>query len=305
MTGNFYIDDKDAYSSYGVFVTANSYNELVAFPPLKNVVSNNWAEEDGEEFDLSAPVLDAHELTINFSYYGAETRFGAFVELLSDKAYHEFDFREIGRIYRLRLVSPSNLAFAKSMRIFSLRFSDDFPPVETDYKSPQSSLVPETGIRLDNHDFSDYGIYILRGSEAEIWKSPAVKQNLLRNIPTQSGVIYDGEFVAFQTKDVTLNCLMRASDLTEFWRNYDALLHDLVQPKARRLYIPLIRRGYPCYYRSCSVSKFAPMGKIWFQFALTLVFTSFRMEGYVGPVLRMIDANSLRLRGGEKDLCFT
>ena len=53
MSGRFYIDGKDAFTEYGIYVQEGGYNELVAFPPLKAVTSNDWQEEDGIEPDLS------------------------------------------------------------------------------------------------------------------------------------------------------------------------------------------------------------------------------------------------------------
>ena len=171
------------------------------------------------------------------------------------------------------------MALALRMGVFTLRFSDDFPMVDYNYVSPQSSIVPQRGIELDERPFSDYGVYVLQGSDAEILKSPAAKKNLLQNIKSQIGAIYDGEFVFFQTKEVKLNCLLRAYTLTEFWRNYNALLYDLSRPGERLLYMDSTGDEYPCFYKGCTVSKFSPVGKIWFQFTLALVFTSYRVEG--------------------------
>ena len=120
---------------------------------------------------------------------------------------------------------------------------------------------------------------VTRGSEAEILKSPAVKRNLLQDIKTLAGAIYDGEFVAFQTKEVKLNCVMLASTLAEFWRNYNALLYDLSRPDERKLYVDATGCEYPCYYKGITVNHFSPEGKVWFEFTLSLVFTSFRVEG--------------------------
>ena len=52
MSGRFYIDGKDAFTEYGIYVQEGGYNELVAFPPLKAVTSNDWQEEDGGEPDF-------------------------------------------------------------------------------------------------------------------------------------------------------------------------------------------------------------------------------------------------------------
>ncbi|MDR0659090.1 MAG: hypothetical protein LBG18_09220 [Mediterranea sp.] len=279
MTGKLYIDGQDTYALYHVFVAKDGYKELVAFPSLKTVESNNWAEEDGEEFDLSTPVLDTRELSVNFSFHGDDSRFGAFIELLSDGAYHDFNFIEIGKTYSLRLVTQSGMAQVSTVGTLSLRFADDFPLPDYEYVAPQSSIIPQRGYELDERDLSEYGVTVLQGSDTEIEKSPAVKKNLLQNIKSQSGAIYDGENVAFQAKEVKLNCLMRANTLEEFWRNYNALLYDLTRPDERLLYVDAIGYEYPCYYKSCSVLEFSPIGKIWFRFTLVLVFTSFRVEG--------------------------
>ncbi|MDR0385400.1 MAG: hypothetical protein LBH60_04925 [Prevotellaceae bacterium] len=279
MTGKLYIDGKDAYSLYGVFITGGGYNELVEYPSLKKVDSNDWAEEDGIESDLSSPVLDTRELNIKFSYKGANARFGAFIELISDMAYHTFNFQEIRKTYRLRLVSQPNLSRTLSLGLFALRFADDFPLDGYTYQAPSSTIIQQTGYELDDRSLSDYGVCVLQGSEAEIIKSPAVKKNLLQNIASRRGAIYDGEFVVFQTKEVKLNCLMRAKTLQEFWWNYNALLYDLTRPGERMLYVDSTGYEYPCYYKSCSVDKFFPTGKIWFQFSVVLVFTSFRVSG--------------------------
>jgi hypothetical protein len=279
MTGNLYIDGQNVYSLYRVFVTKDGYKEMVTFPSLKKLESNDWAEEDGEEFDLSSPVLDSRELSINFSFHGNTARFGNLIELLSDGAYHNFNFTEIEKTFRLRMVSQPNMSQIGTLGIFTLKFADDFPLANYNYVAPLSKWVFQTGYELDERDLSEYGVYVLNGSEVEILKSPTVKMNLLQDFKNKSGAIYDGNAVVFHTKEVKLNCLMRSTTLTEFWRNYNALLYDLSRPNERVLYVDLTGYEYPCYYKSCSVVEFSPIGKIWFQFSLVLVFTSFRVEG--------------------------
>lgn len=293
MTGKLFIDGKDIYSLYGIFIVDGGYNELVNFPPLKSLDSNDWAEEDGAEFDLSAPVLDSRELNIKFAGVGMFHRFGTFINSLTDMAYHDFEFIDIGRSYKLRLTTQSALTSKQlSYSSFTLRFADDFPMnyEEHVYQVPSSSLVSLEGYELDDRSLSAYGITVLEGSLDEVLKSPAVKKNLLVNINSKNGATYDGEYVTFQTKDVKLNCLMRAASLQEFWRNYDSFLYDLIRrpdPKApydpgetneRMLYVEDTGYEYPCYYKSCAVTNFSPVGEIWFQFSLTLVFTSFRVS---------------------------
>lgn len=106
-----------------------------------------------------------------------------------------------------------------------------------------------------------------------------MKKNMLRNIKTKTGVIYDGKQVFYQAKDVKLTILMRADNVEQLWRNYDALLFDLIQPEERKLWVKELEQEFPFYYKSCSVSEFFPDGRVWLKFTLTISFTrDFRID---------------------------
>ena len=170
-------------------------------------------------------------------------------------------------------------------------FANDFPrPDGYVYQEPMNSILLPKGYELDGVDLSAYGVLILKGCNAEILKTPAVKKNLLRNFKYRDGAVYDGEYVKFQTKDVNLKCLMRAPDFDTFWRNRDALLHDLTRLSTRTdaegyeykdaermFYVDEWNESYPCYYKNCKTDSFNPLEGIWWAFTLTLVFTSFRL----------------------------
>ena len=272
-TGHLYIDGHDVYRQYGVYVIDGGWNELVAMPPLKSVTSNDWQEEDGIEVDLSAPVLNTREVSIKFAVAGLFSSFFDLIDVLSDGAYHTFVCTEIGRTYRLRLTQQPNLKGLKLLGHATLKFADDFPLNGYRYNAPQTTILQTEDYLFDDVPFSRYGVRIIKGTYDEITRSAAVKQNMLRNINSQSGAIYDPEQVTFKSKDVKLYCLMRAETLDELWNNYDALLHDLIQPDERSLWIEEMEREFPFHYKSCSVTKFEPSGRIWLQFALTVVFT--------------------------------
>lgn len=273
LTGRLYIDGNDAYLQYGAYVVKDGWNELIAFPPLKSVTANDWHEMDGVEADLSAPVLNTREVQLKMAYDGLYGRFVALIERLSDGAYHTFEAVSIGRTYRLRLSSVPNLKEVRTLGTLTLKLADDFPLRGYTYRAPLSSLPAYEDYLLDNAPFTRYGARVLKGTLAEILKPAAVKQNLLRNINTVAGAIYDGSHVYFKAKDVKVYFLMRANSLDELWRNYDALLYDLTRPNERELWVESLCQGFPCYYKSCSVTKFYATGKIWLQFTLTLTFT--------------------------------
>ena len=69
--GKLYIDNKDAFIHYGVFIQETGYNGVLSYPPLKAPeVSNDWAEYDGIEVDLSDPKLDLKEFEISLPLLG-------------------------------------------------------------------------------------------------------------------------------------------------------------------------------------------------------------------------------------------
>lgn len=280
MTGRLYIDGHDAYLQWGVYVVLGGWNEAIAYAPLKTVEYNDWQEEDGIEADLSDPKLNTKEISLNFAYAGLYSRFIEFVNLLADGAYHEFNCVHIRRQFTLRMTQMPNLDHAATLGFVSIKFSNDFPLKGYSYRQPSSSVTRAEDYLIDGVPFTDYGCRILKGSLSEVMKSAAVKPNLLRNIATQPGAIYDGAVVTFKSKDVKLNCLMRADTLDELWRNYDALLFDLIRPDERLLEVSELEQTFPCFYKSASVSEFYPDDKIWLAFTITLTFThSFRLEG--------------------------
>lgn len=281
MNGKLYIDGNDAYLQFGVYVISGGWNELLALPPLKTVKSNDWQEEDGIEADLEAPVLNTRELTMKFAISGAFSHYYDFLALLGDGAYHTFRCEEIGRTFRLRLVSHSNLDTAKILGFLSVKFADDFPLLDYTYAAPTGGGVPVVeDYCVDDIPLTDYGVRVLQGSLDEVMKGGTVKQAMLRNIASQGGAQYDSAgAVHYKSKDVKLTCLLRADSLSEMWRNYLALLHDLTQPEERLLFVAALEAEFPFYYKSCSVKDFSPVGRVWLEFTLTVVFTGcFRLD---------------------------
>lgn len=290
MKGQLLIDRADAYTNYGVIVTKGSYDNLVSFPAMKEPDKNDWPEEDGQEFDLTSPALDTVEVNIEFAYIGS-LGIGGLIDILSDLSYHEFYFPLIGRTYNLRLSSQSSYVINLGLEVAKFTFTNDFPhEANYEYQEPTNELPMPMGYEIDDKDLSDYGVVILKGSNSEILKIPSVKKNLLQNFKRQNGAIYDGKVVKFQTKEVSLKCLMRANTIENFWRNRDALLHDLTKLSAkvddegyeysdaeRIFYCDEWSESYPCYYKSCQTNDFMLNNGVWWEFTLKLVFTSFRI----------------------------
>jgi len=273
MTGDLYIDNVDAYTSWGLGVANNGYAGLVCMPPLKAYPSNDWQEENGIEADLSAPVLNTREFTMDFYCRSGVAGYNGFLAAMSSNGgYHTFNFSSIGRSLQLRLVSHSKYDILDSLQTLSVKFADDFPLPNYTYlqPSPVSFIIGNSQYLIDRKSLTDYGVYVVKGSRAEIFKGAAVKTALLRNIPSTAGAIYDGTSVPkMKACDVKLNCVMRADCLSQLWRNWDALLYDLSKPNARE-FTSSEGALFACCYKSCSVKEFDPIGRPWIGFTLTL-----------------------------------
>lgn len=280
MVEKLFIDGKDAFLEYGAFVEQYGYKALIQIPQFKKLDSTEWQEYDGEETDLTAPVLDTKTFSIPFcitDITGANDLF----ELLSDKAYHTFDFTEISRSYRLRLVSNPNLSSKIRLGKLSLNFADDFPKIDKEYPyiNPAND-VRQRGYQIDEIDFSRFGIYVLNGTDDNIKKAPNVRPNLTVDSRGIAGVIYDDEKVMYKTKDVTMKLLIRAEGIDTFWKRWFSFFHILTQPEERKLYIETTVEEFACYYKKSSVSKFEILrsGLVWCEFSVVLTFTDSRPE---------------------------
>lgn len=280
MTGNLKIDGFDAYEMWGVAITRGSLESLIAYPPLKPVDSNDWQEEDGIEVDLTSPQLDTRKVSIRFAICGMFRDVADFINTLSDATYHTFEVCSIGRTYKLRMTDCPNLTESLHLGFVAVEFADDFPLRDYTYIAPSSTIAPYSDYFIDDLPFTEYGVRVLKGSLSQVKKMPEVKEALMRNLRHLPGVSYDQRApIKFKAKEVNLYLLFRAATLSELWRNYDALLYDLVRPGLRAMYVSALEKSFPCYYKDAQVTYFAPDGKIWMNVTLKLTFPSgFRID---------------------------
>jgi hypothetical protein len=279
MTGQLIIDGVNIFTEYGICIVDGGYNGLVQYPSLKTPYFNDWPDEDGIEVDLSNPKLDIKKFTIQL---GGIYEFGVrgLIDFLSDNAYHEFTFTEIGIMRKLRLNLESARSGLIDYKLFSLDFTDDFPLYNYTYEDPiPIDTFCGRVVEIDGVPLTNYGISVTLGSHNEIVKTATIKQNLLVNNAIINGAIYDPENVVFSHKDVSIKCYIKA-DINTFWRNYNALLHNLVQPGERTFWYDVRSEEFPCYYKSSNITNFIVInGEIFCTFDIVLVFTSFRLGG--------------------------
>lgn len=270
-----YIGVADVLEYSYVCTAFGGFDELIAFPPLKTPPANDWHEERGFDPDLSDPVLDTREVTLRLSatdqldYYGA-------IGMLEVSPVIDVRATSIGRSWSLRFIAPTGGAHAST---FGLKFADDTPMQGYTYQPPNAEKEREWILSTSRRDdfvitespkrsFADYGARVLGDVVDEMERRNEVKTGLLRKFSTKPGAFYDKDAMFFEKGgDRQVQLLMRADTLAELWRNYDALLFDLIRPGARRY------KEAPFYYSSCRVDKFIPdEPRPWLQFTLTLTF---------------------------------
>ncbi|MCX6222487.1 MAG: hypothetical protein NTZ69_16065 [Bacteroidia bacterium] len=272
---SLYVNGIDVFQTFGIILSEGSYASLICYPPLKPIEINVWGEENGIEADLSEPRIDTRQCALNFGAIGANADISGFIAILSIGSYHDFYFSELSKTYALRLVSQSQNREVDQLGIFTLVFADDNPLSGYTYTAPSSSLAPEQMYDIDEFNLAEYGIWALEGNEDDIKKSPAVRMNLLVNSGSSKGATYDGVSVFFQEKDIELRCAMRAANLTEFWRNYQALLYNLTKPSERLLYVDSICEEIPFFYKSANVDTLIVRNEVWCVFTLSLTIIAF------------------------------
>lgn len=270
-----YIGVADVLEYSYVCTAFGGFDELIAFPPLKTPPANDWHEERGFDPDLSDPVLDTREVTLRLSATDQMDYYGA-IGMLEVSPVIDVRATSIGRSWSLRFIAPTGGAHAST---FGLKFADDTPMQGYTYQPPNAEKEREWILSTSRRDdfvitespkrsFADYGARVLGDVVDEMERRNEVKTGLLRKFSTKPGAFYDKSAMFFEKGgDRQVQLLMRADTLAELWRNYDALLFDLIRPGARRY------KEAPFYYSSCRVDKFIPdEPRPWLQFTLTLTF---------------------------------
>lgn len=296
MTGQLYIDGKDAYLEWGAGMDEDGMKQLVQWAAFKKTESTDWPEENGEEFDLSAPVLDTRNVNIGM-YTTAAGVFEDFLQALADGgAYHTFDFKPLGRSFTLRYLQCSAFKYmGGTIATFTLQFADDNPEVPiADPEDLPFNGTWEQGVSLDGYDFSRFGMWVTDDAGAAVRKAAKAKKNLTVDLERNAGVNYDGGIVVYETKDVQLPLVVNAPTAATFWLSMDSLLAQLC--KAGEHELSFEGKRYKCFYKKMATSKVKRLadGGIWCEFKLTLTFTKGVAEEETVPSLRRANLFGLR-----------
>lgn len=324
MTTKLYIDGVDAYRAYGAYLAEGSLGALVALPAFKDVAVSEWAEEDGEEADLSNPVLPSRSVNLTL-YVADKEKIALLFDILGDGAYHLFYFAFVSRTFKLRLVQVPSFSSVRSLGAITLRFQDDFPPVVppaglsgSDLSAWKVQFDPTTvfleqipssaspnnyqGFEIDGVDVSHFGARLLKGTEDNILRAPDPKEALSRSSKYLPGSTYDNGrgYVVYKSKDASLNLLITTATAIGFWQRWEALFTALLAPGQRHIYYDNTGEENLAYYKGSKVLSFlcGANGSIWCEMQVTLRYTNARpFEG--GYILSTQDGTPITTQANE------
>lgn len=242
-----------------------SLASLLSYPALKSLNKNDWAEESGTEYDLSAPQLSAKEITLQLLL--PESLYPNLVTLLSVRAYADYTFDFINLTYRLRLVGLSKAQVSGGYVTADIRLSDDLPLRGYTYQAP-TLTAHNVEAYIDSKNLTQYGITLLEGTQQELITAGNAKTPYTAQNSTMSGLIAADVPIYFQERTATLKCFMYLP-ISDFIKGYFALLYDLVRPEERTLSYQ--GKSYKCIYKDGKITElYIDDPLIWVKFDLQL-----------------------------------
>ena len=260
--------------NYSAFLLDGSYAGMLAWPQLRNIVTNDWWEEDGVDVDMSEATLGGRTLTVLIGISGEGKRELFTSWLMGQGRRHNVTESWVGLDSELRLAGVTALETAggDTLTKLALTYYDDkldgFLNSEGEIEpySPTSSLGLSDDYSINGKNLGVFGIRTLGGADS--FRKPAlVKDGLVRDVASVNGRIADVKGDAehplgvthFAGKSVTLTCLMKGRSVSEFINNWHALIYECSQKgdgaASTTLYSSLTGETYGAVYAGGSFNK--------------------------------------------------
>ena len=247
-----------------MFILRGGSNDFLSFPERREPAQNNWAEHDGLDVDFSDLSFNPKKVSVQL-YISAATeavfnqQLNAFESLNNQIGYRQIFVKEFNRTFSLRFLGfgeylhKGGLAKSgkKSGKLTVEYMMDNpvqmFNPTPS---LPQGEGASATHIQLNGVDLSQYGI-IVKEIYSTGLRPASPKSTLERSFNHISGTWADvGIIRKKESKQVTIDCVMSAGTLSEFYNNYNALFGVMNSTAPIELSTPDTDRL--CYYKAMS-----------------------------------------------------
>ncbi|HHT23174.1 MAG TPA: hypothetical protein GXZ87_07685 [Bacteroidales bacterium] len=245
----------------GMFILRGGSNDFLSFPERREPDTNDWAEYDGLEVDFEDLSYNPKKISVQLYISAPDTttfnqRLNAFQTLNNQQGYRQVFVKEFNRTFLLRYLGCADykhkggLATSgkKSGRLTVEYMMDNPLQLFSTQEAPVGNKT--THVKLGELDLGQYGIIV-----KEIYSTalnPGMRKPVLeRSIKNISGISADVSFVPKkQALQTTIDCVMIADTLQDFYTNYNALFGLLNMPVP--IALSTHSANYQCYYKSMS-----------------------------------------------------
>lgn len=263
------INNTNIQDTYRTYITDSNYKDLLCFPPLKKLLSNDWAEHYGKEYDTDSPKLDTQQITMSF--FSESNQYEPFINFLTAQTYNTFHFEELNKTFQLRFVSVKKVKKEYTYISYDVTFASDAPLQGYTYTPPNATL-PFSGFTIDGIDISKYGIYLLEENQNTLLKDYEVKEHLTINSTAISGVQYAEHPNIFKERTLELHCYI-SQPVSTFWQLYEALLYNLTKQGERVIKYSTFQPQNAIYQKANVKDVFLVSDILKVSFTITFVLT--------------------------------
>lgn len=136
MTGQLFINNQDAYTTWGITMTGEALTALMTPPPLKEWITNEARDESGKQYLTGSgytPAANERTLTLTINLTARSevqflTRYAAFCAVLASGVLHIRTSFQEGVVYKCVYKSCSQFTqFRRSMATLGLSLVEPDP----------------------------------------------------------------------------------------------------------------------------------------------------------------------------------
>lgn len=137
MEGEFYINDKDSYTTWGISMDTSSLSALMAPPPMKEFIENKSRLENGKRVITSNSKIDERNITLTFNLTAKSedqffARYNSFCEELATGVLHIRSKYQPNVVYKTIYLSCNQFTqFMRGIAGFSLKLVEPNPADRT------------------------------------------------------------------------------------------------------------------------------------------------------------------------------
>ena len=132
MEGEFYINDKDAYTTWGISMDTSSLSALMTPPPMKEFIENKSRLENGKRVITSDSKIDERNITLTFNLTAKSVRYNSFCEELATGVLHIRSKYQPNVVYKTIYLSCNQFTqFMRGIASFSLKLVEPNPADRT------------------------------------------------------------------------------------------------------------------------------------------------------------------------------